>query len=84
MHRKPKPEVKFGIKSLNRPTPSWAHIVFGIAVLVTTLLAGWVAGTNVMDDRAKFEWVLILKLIDPFLLGVSKLFGIDRNPSRNE
>lgn len=79
-HPKNKPEIKFGIKSLNRPTPIWARTIVGIAMLVTTAVAAWVAGTNAIAENAKLEWVLILKIIDPFLLGISKLIGIDTNP----
>lgn len=76
MTRHTKTEVRFGMKSLSRPTPSWARFAFGVVLLITTAMAGWVAGTATLSETAKLEWVLILKLIDPFLFGVSKLFGI--------
>lgn len=81
MYHKPKPETKFGFKNLNRPTPIWARTIVGISLLVTTALAAWVAGTNVINEAAKLEWVLVLKVIDPVLLGISKLVGIDHNPA---
>lgn len=77
MTRKPRQEVRFGVRSINRPTPRWARIAVGVAMLITTSLAGWVAGTEMLSDNAKFEWVLILKLVDPFLLGLSKLIGLE-------
>lgn len=80
MHRRKTTEVRFGLRSLNRPTPTWARTGFGLALLITTALAGWVAGTATLSEGAKFEWVLILKGVDPFLFGVSRLFGIE--PSR--
>jgi hypothetical protein len=82
-YHKPKPKTKFGFKSLNRPTPIWARRIVGITLLVTTAIAGWVAGTNVIDQAAKLEWVLVLKIIDPLLLGISKFIGIDTNPRRH-
>jgi hypothetical protein len=77
MNHKPKTEIKFGFKSLNRPTPAWARIVFGVCLLITTVMATWVAGTTQLTDGQKFEWVLVLKCIDPFLYGLSRLVGVD-------
>ncbi len=77
MHRRKTTEVRFGLRSLNRPTPGWARIAFGVALLITTTMAGWVAGTATLSEAAKFEWVLVLKAIDPFLFGLSKLFGVE-------
>lgn len=71
------PKTKFGLNSLNRPTPKWAKLTFGICLLLTTSMAGWVAGTQFLTDGQKFEFILVLKLIDPFLYGLSKLFGIE-------
>lgn len=70
-------KTKFGLNSLNRPTPRWARLAFGLCLLVTTALAGWVAGTQFLTDGQKFELILILKCIDPFLFGLSKLFGVE-------
>lgn len=78
MTRKPRHEVRFGLRSLNRPTPTWARVVFGIAMLITTGLASWVAATTTLPDAVKVEWVLILKIVDPFLFGLSKLFGVEQ------
>jgi hypothetical protein len=71
------PKTKFGLKSLNMPTPRWSRVVFGVCLLVTTTMAGWVAGTQYISDGQKFEWILILKCIDPFIFGLSKLFGVE-------
>lgn len=79
-HPKPKPEIKFGIRSLGRPTPAWAKIVFGVCLLLTTLMTGWVAGTATLSEASKVEWVLVLKLVDPFIYGLSRLVGVELKP----
>lgn len=78
------PKTKFGLQSLNRPTPRWAVIAFGVCLLLTTTLAGWVAGTQFLNDGQKFELILILKGIDPLLFGLSKLFGVKLERSEPE
>ena len=77
MTRHRKHQVRFGIGSLNRPTPNWAKVAFGVALLLTTGMAGWATGTTTLTEAQKVEWVMILKLIDPFLFGLSKLFGLE-------
>jgi len=80
MTRKPRTQVRFGFKSLNHPTPNWAKTAFGVATVLTTAAAAWVAGTAMLPEAVKVEWVLALKVLDLILLGVSKLFGIQRVP----
>lgn len=80
MTRKPKTQVRFGFKSLSRPTPNWATGTFGVATVLTTAAAVWVAGTAMLPEALKVEWVLALKVADLILLGISKLFGIQRIP----
>jgi hypothetical protein len=79
-HRRKTTQVRFGFKSLNRPTPNWATATFGVATVLTTAAAVWVAGTAMLPEALKLEWVLALKVADLILLGISKLFGIERVP----
>ena len=70
-------DVKFGTKqAINSPTPKWAKYTFRIILILTTAIAGWVAGTTLIAETSKMEVILILKLIDPVVFGISNLFGI--------
>ena len=62
--------------ALNSPTPAWATWMFRVFLGLTTAAAVWVSGTNLIDPALKNEIVLILKVLDPIVFMVSKLFGL--------
>lgn len=62
--------------ALNAPVPSWANWVFRIVAVVTTVLAFYIAGTNLIAEQWKVEVLLGLKALDMLTLGLSKLFGV--------
>lgn len=63
-------------KALISRTPLWAKNFFRITTVVTTAIAFFMAGTQVVEENIKFEVLLGLKTIDFAVLGFSKLFGI--------
>lgn len=66
--------VEFG--AITASTPQWAKWMFRITLLFTTGLTLWLAGTNLISATNKFEFALILKVIDGAVYGFSKMFGI--------
>jgi len=70
--------TKFSTKSIALETPRWAKIMFRIVFLITTALMFFVAGTNIIDESVKYEFMLALKSIDGIVYGVSKMFGIEK------
>jgi hypothetical protein len=69
-----KTKVQFG--ALNSPTPNWAKWMFRSVAILTTVLAFYVAGTQLIAEQWKVEVMLGLKSIDMLTLGFSKMFGI--------
>ncbi len=63
------------VLSLNKPVPNWAKWAYRSVFFLTTILAGWVAGTNLISQSNKFEFMLILKLIDPVIYGLAQFLG---------
>lgn len=68
--------MAFGFDQITVKTPTWAKWVFRIVFMITTAAVGWVAGTNLIDQSIKVELMLVLKLIDPIVFGLSKMFGV--------
>lgn len=70
-------ETKFGVSQIKVETPGWATWMFRITFLLTTVLCAWIAATNIFPQGTKYEVTIFLKLvIDPFIWGLSKMFGI--------
>lgn len=57
-------------------SPSWAKWLFRGVAILTTVLAFYFAGTNLIQEQYKVEVLLGLKAIDMLTLGFSKLFGV--------
>jgi hypothetical protein len=68
--------MSFGFDQISVKTPKWAKWTFRIVFMLTTAAAGWVAGTNLIDQSLKVEIMLVFKLIDPIVFGLSKMFGV--------
>lgn len=67
----------FGVNQLNQSTPVWALWMFRIVFLVTKIVVGYIAATNLLSPEAKYEVTLFLTLVvDPLAFGLSKLFGV--------
>lgn len=70
-------EQKFGFNQITSTTPSWAKWFFRIIFLLTKIIVGYIAATNLISPAMKYEITLFLTLlIDPLAFGFSKLFGI--------
>lgn len=69
--------MSFGFDQITVKTPTWAKWVFRIVFMLTTAAVGWVAGTTLIQQNLKVELMLILKLIDPIVFGLSKMFGVN-------
>ena len=70
--------TKFGVTQIGSDTPKWATWMFRITFLLTTVVTGWIAATNIFPEGVKYEVTLFLKLfLDPLIWGLSKMFGIE-------
>lgn len=70
-------KTRFGIKQLGNRTPVWALWVFRVVFLLTKIIAGYIAATNLLNPDTKYEITLFLTLVvDPMAFGFSKMFGI--------
>jgi len=70
-------KTKFGVKQIKQTTPTWALWMFRIVFLVTKIVVGYIAATNLLSPESKYEVTLFLTLlVDPLAFGLSKLFGV--------
>lgn len=70
-------KVKFmTAEAISGQSPSWAKWLFRSVAILTTVLAFYVAGTNLIEEQWKVEVMLGLKSLDMLTLGFSKLFGL--------
>lgn len=69
-------KFNFGFEALTQETPLWAKWLFRVTFIVTTVGAFWIAGTGLLEQSSKVEAMLLLKVIDGFIFGLSKLFGV--------
>lgn len=77
-------ENKFGFKQITKQTPTWAKWTFRVTMMLTTAAAVWVGATNLIQDSVKYEAILLLKVIDPLVFGLSKLFGVEVESDKAE
>lgn len=69
--------VKSQFGAINAPNPKWADWMFRIGFLLTTVLTGYLAATNLLTVEVKYEWTVLLKVVvDPLLWGLSKMWGV--------
>lgn len=70
-------KTKFGLNQINKTTPTWALWMFRITFLLTKIVVGYIAATNLLLPDAKYEVTLFLTLVvDPLAFGLSKMFGV--------
>jgi hypothetical protein len=67
----------FTKKALSLKTPAWAKNTFRATMVLTSAVTIYVAGTNLIVDLHKIEIMLVLKVIDALVFGISKLIGIE-------
>lgn len=63
-------------EAITSPAPKWATYTFRIVFLLTTAISAWIAGTSLVEEASKVEWILILKVLDTFVWGLTRLFGV--------
>lgn len=68
----------FSQKALQTRTPTWAKNMFRITFLITKIVVGYIAATNLLSPDTKYEVTLVLTLVvDPLAWGLSKMFGVE-------
>lgn len=69
--------MAFGTNQIKQTTPTWAIWMFRITFLLTKIIVGYIAATNLLSPESKYEVTLFLTLlIDPLAFGLSKMFGV--------
>lgn len=63
-------------KALAGVTPKSANVTFAVIFIVTSVLAGFVSGTHLIDEAWKVEVMLMLKAVDALVYGIGRLFGV--------
>lgn len=72
-----KTNPQFGFNQIKQNTPTWALWMFRITFLLTKIIVGYIAATNLLSPESKYEVTLFLTLlIDPLAFGLSKMFGV--------
>lgn len=74
-------QVKFG--AIGSPTPKFAKWIFRGTLILTSVIAFWIAGTSLVSEPNKLEIVLALKAVDLLVFGFSKMFGITTEDEKN-
>lgn len=77
-----KSDTKVTFGAINAATPSWAKWLFRGTIILTSVVAFWIAGTSLVSEANKLEVVLALKALDLLSFGFSKLFGITIDESK--
>ena len=72
----PLSETKVTFGAISAETPRFAKWIFRGTLVVTSVLAFWIAGTSLVSEPNKLEIVLGLKGLDLLVFGFSKLFGV--------
>lgn len=67
-------KVVFG--AVKAPTPEWVKTSINITTVLTTAVALFIAGTNLMAEPNKYEVMLGIKAIDVLVVGIGKMFGV--------
>lgn len=70
-------KIQFATKAaVEGETPKGATWTFRIIFLLTTALSAWVAATGILPESVKVEAILILKVLDTIVWGLTRLFGV--------
>lgn len=76
-----KSAIKFGLGQVNNETPLMATWLFRGYFIISKAIIGWLGSTHLIPQSNMYEIVtFILLVLDPVMLGFSKLFGIQTEP----
>lgn len=67
-------KVVFG--AVKAPTPEWVKILINITTILTTAVALFIAGTQIISEPNKYEAMLAIKALDVLVVGIGKMFGV--------
>jgi hypothetical protein len=68
--------TSFGFASLSKPTPVFAKNLFYIYFILSKAVIGWLGYTKLLPPVVLYEALgFVTLLLDPIVLGVSKMFG---------
>lgn len=70
-------KIEFGTKdAIKAPAPKSATYTFRTIFIITSVLTGLVAGTQLIDEMWKVEVMGVLKAVDLVAWGVSRMLGV--------
>lgn len=72
----PESETKVVFGAVKAPTPEWVKIVINITTILTTAIALFIAGTQIISEPNKYEAMLAIKALDVLVVGIGKMFGV--------
>jgi hypothetical protein len=76
--------TSFGFSSYALPTPKWANAAFDIYLIITTSFLAYIAADNVFGpELTKHIFYFLTLLLTPIVKGVSKMFGVKVDDSKN-
>ena len=76
--------TSFGFSSLSKPTPAFANNLFYLYFIMSKAIVGWLGYTHMIPQAAMYEILgFITLLLDPVILGVSKMFGCEPSNAEN-
>jgi hypothetical protein len=74
-------KTAFGLDQINNETPAYANWIFRSYFIISKAAIGWIAAVGLFDSHIQFVTVTTVSLLlDPIVLGFSKLFGIVPEP----
>lgn len=70
-------KTSFGLDQVNNETPEFANWIFRGYFIISKAAIGWIAAVGLFPTKTQFVVVTTVSLLlDPIMLGFSKLFGI--------
>lgn len=69
--------TKFSIKSVNRPTPYWATVVFRVVFILTGVATFVIAADPSINTDLSFRIGIYLKGLDMVVWGITRMIGVD-------
>jgi hypothetical protein len=70
-------KTSFGLDQVNNETPPFANWIFRGYFIISKAMIGWIAAVGLFPTKTQFVVVTTVSLLlDPIVLGFSKLFGI--------
>lgn len=71
-------KVKFGLSQVNNRTPDSANWIFRGYFIISKAIIGWLAVVKWLTPNEIYNVSMtVTLLVDPIMLGFSKLFGIE-------